>query len=405
MNVCCLTRITLGHRVKGGMEVHVDTLARGLVARGHHVTIVTTGREDGVTDDTVAGVRTLYVEGTPPGRYSHAWARALPGALERVHAERPIDLIWGEGAGAFYYLRWHRNPLRRPVATFLQGSYLGELGTMWNVARVTGRFTGFARYLAWRTVQYVRWDLWYTHGADAIIAASRENAALARRGYLLPRVKVTASVNGIDVQTFRPDPGAGAAMRARLGISEDTPLLLFCGRLEREKGADFAIRAVARVARAHPRVRLVVAGTGSMLDGLTALAAELGVAERVHFAGHVDNAALPAYYNACSVFLYPTLAVESFGIAVAEAMACARPVVASRLGGVKTSIDDPENGRLVRPGDVAALADRIGRLLEDPWEAARIGSAARKKAVQALSAARMVDDVLAVFARLVRSEA
>jgi glycosyltransferase involved in cell wall biosynthesis len=400
LHVCCLTRITLGHRVKGGMEVHVDTLARGLAERGHRVTIVTTAREDGVAEETIGGVRTVYVAGTPPGRYSHAWARALPGALDRVHADAPIDVVWGEGAGAHYYLRWHGNPLRRPVVTFLQGTYLGELGSMWNVTRLTGRWPAFVRYLAWRTIQYFRWDLWYTHGADHVIGASRENAALARWGYLLPRARVTASINGVDVQTFRPDPAAGDGVRAALGIPVDAPLLLFCGRLEPEKGADVAIRAAAALARARPALRLVIAGTGSTSGRLVALAAALGLADRVHFTGHVDNAQLPAYYNACTVFLYPTLAVESFGIAVAEAMACARPVVASRLGGVQTSIDDPENGCLVRPGDPVAVAAQVARLLDDPWEAARVGSSARKKAVQALSASRMVDDVVAVFAKV-----
>jgi glycosyltransferase involved in cell wall biosynthesis len=401
LHVCCLTRITLGHRVKGGMEVHVDTLARGLADRGHRVTIVTTAREDGVVDETVAGVRTLYLADTPPGRYAHAWARALPAALARLHAETPIDVLWGEGAGAHYYLRWHRNPLRLPVVTFLQGSYLGELGSMWNTTRLNRRWPAFARYLGWRTVQYFRWDLWYTHGADHVIGASRENAALARHGYFLPRRKVTASVNGIDVQTFRPDAQAGGRVREALGLPAGAPVLLFCGRLEPEKGAEVAIRATAALAASHPGVQLIVAGTGSMATAYAALTAELGLAARVHFVGHVDNARLPAYYNACTVFLYPTLAVESFGIAVAEAMACARPVVASRLGGVQTSIDDPENGCLVRPGDVAALTARVARLLENPWQAARVGEAARKKAVEALSAPRMVDDVLAVFAKVI----
>jgi glycosyltransferase involved in cell wall biosynthesis len=397
MHIVCLTRITLGHAVKGGMEVHVATLARGLAARGHRVTIVTTSRPDGVTDETADGVRTLYLPGTNPGRYSHAWGRAIPSALERLHRQDPIDVVWGEGAGAYYFLGSRPRPLRVPVVTFLQGTYLGEMGTAWRVARARRGWRRACRFAAWRTIQYFRWDLRYTHGADHVIGASRQNAALARWGYWLPRAKVTASINGVDVDRFAPDPGAGRRLRERVGVPADLPLLLFCGRLEPEKGPEIAVRALARL-RA-PSV-LLVAGTGSERADLEAIATSLGVSGSVRFVGHIANDDLPAWYNAATVFLYPTLAVESFGIAVAEAMACGRPVVASRLGGVRTSVDDPDTGFLVPPGDVAALAGAVDRLLRDPWEAERIGAAARKKALQALSAARMIDDVLAVFVRV-----
>ena len=396
LHVCCLTRITLGHAIKGGMEVHVDTLARGLARRGHRVTIVTTGREDGPPEERSGGVRTLYLPGTRPGRYSDDWGRALPAALRRLHAEDPIDAIWGEAAGAFYYLKWHRNPLRLPVVTYLQGTYLGELGTVWTLARAAGAWRRFFAFVPWRTIQYFRWDLWYTRGADAVIGASRENAALARWGYLLPARRLTASINGVDVERFAPDT-AGRTVRDKLGIAPDVPVLLHCSRLELEKGAQVSVRALARVRRRHPSARLLVAGDGAQRESLPALAASLGVAEAVDFLGHVDNEALPAIYTAATVFLYPTLAVESFGIAVAEAMACGVPVVASRLGGVQTSIDDGVNGALVPAGSVPALADAVDRLLADPAARARIGAAARAKAVASLSEARMVDDVLGVL--------
>jgi glycosyltransferase involved in cell wall biosynthesis len=378
------------------MEVHVDSLARGLAAHGCRVTVVTTGRTDGTEVETTDGVRTFYLSGTTPGRYSHDWGRATLGCLERLHAEHPIDIIWGEGAGAYYYLKWYRNPLAVPVFTFLQGTYLGELGTFWALFRARGEWRKLFKVIPWRTVQYFRWDLWYTHGADAVIGASRENARLARWGYFLPRRKVAASVNGVDVDRFAPDPAEGSRLRRRLGISDEIPVLLHCSRLEPEKGCDVAIRAFAQLRSQHPLLRLIMAGDGSQREALRALAAHLRVSDGIHFSGHVPNHELPAFYNACTVFLYPTLAVESFGIAVAEAMACGRPVVASRRGGIRTSIDDQETGLLVPVGDAAALARATARLLADPSSRERIGKAARVKAERDLSTARMVEDVLTV---------
>jgi glycosyltransferase involved in cell wall biosynthesis len=130
------------------------------------------------------------------------------------------------------------------------------------------------------------------------------------------------------------------------------------------------------------------------------MAHELGIGDATIFMGQVPNEELPAYYNACTIFINPTLAVESFGITVAEAMACGRPVVASRRGGICTSVDHGETGVLVKPGSVEDLAEASSRLLNDPVEIERMGKAGRKKAVQDLSEARMTDDVLGVFEKV-----
>ncbi len=382
------------------MEVHVATLARGLARRGHRVTIVTSGHPEGIEREDADGVTTHFLAGTTPGRYSDAWGRTCGPYLAALHSADPLDVIWGEAAGAYYYLKWHGNPLAVPVVTYLQGTYLGELGTVWTLARRHGEWRRLLGFFPWRTIQYFRWDLWYTHGADLVIGASHENAALARWGYLLPQRKLVASVNGVDVDRFYPDPEGGRRLRERLGLPDDVPVLLHCGRLEPEKGAQISLRAFARLRAEEPSMRLVVAGDGSQREELRVQATDLGVADAVHFVGHVPNEDLPAFYNACTVFLYPSLAVESFGIAVAEAMACGRPVVASRRGGILTSIDQPEVGRLVTPGDVGALADAIAGLLADPAKRDCMGIAARKKAVQALSTDRMVEDVLAAFRRV-----
>lgn len=400
MHICCLTRITLGHAVKGGMEVHVDTLARGLVRHGHRVTIITSGRSDGVEEETQSGVRTAYMAGTRPGKYSHEWGRAGPRFLERLHAEDPVDVIWGEGAGAYYYLKWCRNSLDIPVVTFLQGTYLGELGTFWTRGRVFGEWYAFLRFVIWRSIQYFRWDLWYTHGADAVIGASRENASMARWGYLLPRKKVTASVNGVDVERFAPEEKSGRRVRRDLGLDNGAPVLFHCSRLEREKGAEVILRAFAELRYSHPDLRLLVAGDGTQRDELPALAEDLGVGDATLFLGHVPNEALPAYYNACTIFVNPTLAVESFGITVAEAMACGKPVVASRRGGICTSIDQGRTGLLVSPGSVRQLVGALGTLLQDPVKLERMGMSSREKAVRELSEARMIDDVLTVLNRV-----
>jgi glycosyltransferase involved in cell wall biosynthesis len=168
------------------------------------------------------------------------------------------------------------------------------------------------------------------------------------------------------------------------------------------KGAEILVRAFADLGDDYPAMRLLVAGDGIQRQELERLASDLGLADRVIFLGYVPNEKLPAFYNACTVFVNPTLAVESFGITVAEAMACGRTVVASRRGGICTSVDHEKTGLLVPAGDVAALAKALRSLLSDPVKRERFGAASREKAQRELSEKRMVDDFLAVSQQLAK---
>ena len=126
----------------------------------------------------------------------------------------------------------------------------------------------------------------------------------------------------------------------------------------------------------------------------------MGIENKVHLLGHIENDNLVNYYNLCDLFVYPTLRYESFGISVAEAMACGRPVVAAKSGGVSTSIDNEVNGFLYKPHKPGQLESLCVRLLTDPQLRKSIGKIARHKAEKYLSSNRMIKDVLCVFQRL-----
>ena len=400
LHICCLTRITLAHDVKGGMEVHSKTLAEGLVKRGMRVSVITTEHPHGKGFVEEGGVQYYFISHTRPGKYSHAWGQSSLDVLKALHARDPIDLIWGEGAGAYYYIKFGKKFLGVPVVTNLQGTFSGELRTQWESCRLrqqVGRF--FFQYFPWRTVQYFRWDWYFVRGADAIISPSNQNAAAARRDYGLRHEKVCASVSGIDVALFQPDRVAGRLTRQRYGLCQK--LVLFtCARLEPEKGVNVLLAAVQRLLPAYASLHLLVAGNGAHREQLEALARQLNIMHHVTFFGHIPHEELPVFYNACDIFIYPTLSWEAFGIAVAEAMACGKPVVAARMGGIPTSVEHGQHGFLYPPRDVEALTHHLATLLSNEQMRERFGLVAREKALARLSSQRMVDDALGVFSRV-----
>ena len=149
---------------------------------------------------------------------------------------------------------------------------------------------------------------------------------------------------GVDEDFFRPLPPRQAG----------APTVLFVGRLERSsawKGVDRLIRAFRLVLDQLPEARLRIVGEGDALDDHRRLAAELGLAANVDFTGALDRSALVDVYNQASVVVLPSLTeAESFGMTLIEAMACAKPVIGSRIGGIPYVIDDGVDGFLVEPG-------------------------------------------------------
>jgi phosphatidylinositol alpha-mannosyltransferase len=163
--------------------------------------------------------------------------------------------------------------------------------------------------------------------------------------------------NGLDVDAFsapRPRPAAMAMGRRHV---------LYVGRLEPRKGVGHLIRAVASVQRSVADARLIVVGDGPDRGALNDLARSVGA--DVIFAGRVDDQELPAYYQASDVVCSPSLRGESFGIVLLEAMACGKPIVASRIAGYEALVGNAGGGPLVPPGDADAIADALVSLLGD----------------------------------------
>lgn len=198
--------------------------------------------------------------------------------------------------------------------------------------------------------------------------------------------------NGIDAAAFGrvegvdgADGAGGAdgtdidALRQRLGLPADAWLAGLFGRLAPWKGQHIALDAIARLPDAHlVLVGAPLFGEDAYAQRLHEQAAARGIANRVHFAGFQDD--VPAWMKAMDVILHTSTEPEPFGRVIVEGMAAARPVIAAAAGGVTEIVRHGQNGWLVKPGDVGALADAIGTLRADPALAQRLARQARDDA-------------------------
>ncbi len=207
-------------------------------------------------------------------------------------------------------------------------------------------------------------------------------------GGLLQKLGVDAErihvvFNGTELEHFalsQEEQQRLQSWRQQHGIG-DGPLLVTAARLVRRKGIDTVIEALPSLARSIPDVQYAVVGSGPERENLERLSQDLGVQGRVTFLGRLPERDLVMAYHACDVFVMPARyehpSVEGFGLVFREANACGKPVVGARTGGIVDAIEHGRTGLLVEPDAPEELSKALGRLLQDPDYANRLGSQGR----------------------------
>lgn len=226
--------------------------------------------------------------------------------------------------------------------------------------------------------------------ADRVVVNAE---SLRPRGRAATRTEVIPS--GVDTDRFNPQTADRAAAKLALGLPVDRAAVGTVGRLEVRKGTRTLIEAMALLGDSPQAPSLVVTGEGPLRDELVALAAQLGIAERVHFLGNRGD--VSSVLAALDVFVLPSL-TEGMSNALLEAMAMALPVVATRVGGNPEVIGDESRGLLVPPDQPQALAAALVRLLGDQGLATRLGGAARLRVEERYGARAMVRQLEGIYA-------
>ena len=353
-----LTTTTQG----GGVEMSVWAIAKELDRRGHGVTILG-GRSDRPLPPEAQGLRVRLYPFTPREKFPDLGSRARK-LMERLSFAR------------------------RAVAGLLEGGYQRVLAfksydlapVLWAGRRCGARigflsgggetYPGFASLA--RRLDYLA----------AVSAFTARQMAVARG------VEPVVNHLGVDLERFRPvepDP----ELAARAGLTPGQPVLVCAVRLVALKGVQRIINALAILENRHPDLRLVVAGEGPYRDELKSRARQAGVAKRLSLLGFVPQTRLAGFYALGDLAVFPSMGEEALGLAIAEAMACGRPVVASDLGGVPEVVGDC--GLLVPAKDDQALAAAIDDLLGDPARREVLARNGRVRVARLFSWAACVD--------------
>jgi glycosyltransferase involved in cell wall biosynthesis len=403
LHICIFSRIVSAHGSLGGMEVHIDLISRGLAQLRNKVSILTTAHPNDYDIEDHEGVRTYFIRGTPSGRYRRAWWIKSIQTFHKLHSSEPVNLVLSESAGGEAYASLSSQSYQSiPLVTVMHGTFADEIRTKWQLF-LQGEWNNLSlgripfiyyRYLAWRK---------HIERANAIISVSHELADTIVQQYAISPSRIHVIPNGVNTQQFQPMPEERRKLRNDLGLSENSRLLLFVGRLEREKGGEIALLAFQQILKECSQdVRLLILGEGKYRYEMENIASKLGLGWKVSFCGYVPQKELSRYYAAGDVLLFPTIRLEGLPFVILEALSSGIPIVASRIGGIPTAIEDGQDGLLIRPGDSDALARKTLRILKDNQLATQLSTQSRKKAVHGFSQDQMVEDTIQVFEQCLR---
>jgi D-inositol-3-phosphate glycosyltransferase len=389
---------SLGQNGNGGLNVYVREVCTAFSDRGIATDIFT--RKQSPDDPHVESLaplsRVIYL---PAGRDLDKYSlfNEVPAFAAAIAAHADAEGLQYDLLYSHYWLSGEVACLLRPELAAGWAHIAHTLGVVKNRTLANGarREPGLR----------IRVEGEIAQQADLLIASTEDEGDDLINAYRADPDRVFVVPPGVDLATFQPIDRSEA--RRKIGYGSGR-LLLFVGRLERLKGVEIAIRALAMLRdRDHDDLRLIVLGEDSR-DGdesekerLKAVASAMGVRDRVDFLGSVAQHELPYFYAAVDACVMPSYS-ESFGLVALEAQACGCPVVASGVSGLRSVVRDEVSGYLIDGDDPAIYAERIGRLLADTQLAQQMGRRGRLLA-QRFSWTRTADRLQALFEGVIES--
>ncbi len=343
----------------GGVEHYSYHISKNLLGRGHDVSVITCG--DKYIEEDLEGINVLRIR----NRVSLSNTPLDPGLLSSISEilrRENFDLVNAHTPVPFY-ADMAAIASRRMKIPFVLTYHNDVIKDSWPLRTLSSIYNRTLLQLTLRSSDRIITPSPYVYNESEMI-----NEFIERTVWIPP---------GVDTEVYKPGKGD---WKSKHGLPENSKIILFVGAMNRghtHKGVDVLLKAFSMIK--DEDTYLVLAGTGDMIPDYKRISESLGIINRTLFTGFMDEEALIDLYRASDMLVLPTLNIaEGFGMVLIEANACGKPVIGSRVGGIKYVVRDGETGLLVPPGDPEALADAIRRLIEDPEKAEVMGQNGRK---------------------------
>lgn len=360
----------------GGVAAYVYEVSKQLLQEGHEVTVLT--KYDGfgwkIREEMLDGLRVIRVPFAPVKKLQDLeYVVRTRKIIKELIARKTIDVI-----------HWHTlnkdSKVMRGIQ-FPQGVIVHTNHFVWfREMYRAGQFAKLQRMIPF---------------TDHIIAPSYEIEEMSRA--VFPDDGVTRIPNGVDPASFYPDRQLGAKMRLELGVPDDHTVVVTTNRMSEEKGMGYLIDAIPDLLRKYEKLSFVLAGDGPELNYFEKKISEsTRKSPRVHFLGRIRNSDILPIVNAGDIFLQTSLE-EGCSISVLEAMACAKPVVATMVGGNPDIVRHRVTGVMIAPKSSDAVAQGLEKLISDTEKAVLYGENGKNVIQAELNWGQLTKRIIALY--------
>jgi glycosyltransferase involved in cell wall biosynthesis len=362
--------------VVGGIENVVKALAEGMVKLGHEVHVVASryGAEGRPREEVVNGVHVHRVGSVRLGYPDLTYPLEYP-----IDLLKSADVVHGHSQNSLFTVKMIKKAKELGVKTVTHFMAVDALSDHPNsLVRLLGPLYG-----RWTVLRAIR-------SSDVRLVKSLRDKEMLKSRYGIDAVYVPDGVNEWLLNT----PNKAEEFKARYSINE--PFVVYIGRLHRLKGIDVLIKAISIATKEEPTLTAVIVGPGDQRP-YRELANRLGVGRNVVFTGFVSEEVKIGALDASTALVLPSISnyVEAFSLAITEAWARGKPVVASAVGEVPYRVRHMVNGLLLPPRNPKALADAILQLIRDRKLGERLGAEGRERVT---TWGKVIDELLKLYA-------
>lgn len=302
--------------------------------------------------------------------------------IKNIIQNHKIDLVHSQGSRADFYAR-------------IAGRMAGKSRNLCTIAMpVEGFDLGYFRKKIYRSLDCITER--YVNRFIVVSDSLKKFLVEKRR---IPESRIIRIYNGIELQQFNTITET-INPRKEFGVPNNVPLVGAVGRMVWQKGFEFLVKAVPEVVVSIPNAKFLIVGDGPLREKLEALSKELRVRDKIIFAGFKSD--IKEVLSAIDMLVVPSL-LEGFPMITLEAMAMAKPIIATNIAGTTEQITNCNNGVLVLPGDPDALAKAVIEVYNDKEFAKKIGLAARKKVEENFSVEKMISETEKIYMSLLET--
>lgn len=364
----------------GGGERTFLQLIQGLPGELYDIHVATSPEGEFVKVLTGIGIDVVPLDLQDRGNISNIKV------LSEVIKEKRIDIVHSQGARADFFTRLAARGLK-PKVKIVNTVAMPVIGYDVGILR-----KGVYRFFDWFSERYV----------DRFIAVSDVLKETLVTRYGIDPFKVIRIYNGIELGEYHPDDSGESSekIRREFTIEEDLFVIGAVGRMVWQKGFKYLLKSFPEIMKVCPRSKLLIVGDGPLRKELEDLSKERGIRDNVIFAGFRSD--IKEILSAVDVFAVPSLR-EGFPMVTLEAMAMAKPIIATRIDGIIEQITDGVDGILVPPKDPSALTEAVVKVLNDQELARSMGMSARKKVEREFSIEKMVAETEEVYMSVLKA--